>query len=346
MLSGLVPGVARDLSVSVAAAASLTSAYAIGMVLGAPVMALWSARWPRRRALLVFLSVFVAVHVIGAVTTSFPVLFGTRVVGAVVNAGFLAVAMSVVVAAKGPRATSVVVAAVTLSCVVGVPAGAVLAEWAGWRSAFWAVAVLCLPAFVFRFPATPSGHASVSHELRVLRLGSVRVALGLAVLVNAATFATFAYLAVLAEVVSPPLLLAAFGIGAFCGVTVAGRVGERVRWQAVAACAAGWAVLALVGDHPVALVVVTVVQGGLSFGVGSALVTAIVRAAADAPALGGAFATAALNVGAVAGPLLAGLAGHRSAPWTSAVLTTAALVTVLAARPGATRPRPPSPAPR
>lgn len=72
MLAGLVPGIAHDMSVSVAAAASLTSAYAIGMIVGAPPMAALSARWPRRRALAGFLAAFIVVHVIGAVTASFP----------------------------------------------------------------------------------------------------------------------------------------------------------------------------------------------------------------------------------------------------------------------------------
>jgi DHA1 family chloramphenicol resistance protein-like MFS transporter len=122
MLSGLVPALARELSVGVAAAASLTSAYAIGMVVGAPVMAALSARWPRRRALAMFLVAFVAVHVVGALTNDFAVLFGTRIVAAVTNAGFLAVAMSTV--AGTTRGTSILIGGVTLSCVVGVPGGA------------------------------------------------------------------------------------------------------------------------------------------------------------------------------------------------------------------------------
>ncbi|MBI0381889.1 MFS transporter, partial [Streptomyces albiflaviniger] len=169
MLSGLVPGIARGLSVSVGAAASLTSAYAIGMIVGAPVMAALSARWPRRRALAGFLAAFVVVHVIGAVTTEFAVLFGTRVIAAIVNAGFLAVAMStataLVPAEQRGRATAVLLSGVTLSCVAGVPAGALLGDWSGWRSAFWAVAALCLPALALVFrqaPADAADRAGVS----------------------------------------------------------------------------------------------------------------------------------------------------------------------------------------
>lgn len=356
MLAGLVPGIARDMSVSVGAAASLTSAYAVGMIVGAPVMAALSARWPRRRALAGFLAAFVVVHVIGAVTTSFPVLFGTRIVAAIVNAGFLAVAMSVaaglVAPARRARATATLVSGVTLSCVVGVPAGALLGDWAGWRSVFWAVAALCLPALALVFRSAPSsaaGHREavpMTRELRELRSRRVRLALTLAALVNGATFATFAYLAVIATDVAHlpdiavPGLLAAFGAGAFLGVTTAGRVGDgrlgRGLIRTLCALPVGWAVLAATGAHPVALFAGAVVQGGLSFGTGSALVHHVMSAASRASTLSGAFATAGLNTGAFLGPLLAGLAteathDHRLAVWVSTSLAAAAALLALAA---------------
>ncbi|MFE0693237.1 MFS transporter [Streptomyces sp. NPDC058869] len=159
MLSGLLTGIAADLDVSLSAAGLLTSAFAVGMVVGAPLMALFSRAWPRRRALLLFLAVFVAVHAVGALTSSYGVLLATRFVGALANAGFWAVALSTAVAMapdrlKG-RAAAVVVGGVTIACVVGVPAGAVLGERWGWRSAFWAVAIVSLPAFAAVLRAIP-----------------------------------------------------------------------------------------------------------------------------------------------------------------------------------------------
>nr|WP_225994247.1 Cmx/CmrA family chloramphenicol efflux MFS transporter [Actinomadura rudentiformis] len=353
MVSGLVPGIARDLSVSVGAAASLTSAYAIGMIVGAPVMAALSARWPRRRALATFLAAFVVVHVIGAVTTDFMVLFATRALAAIVNAGFLAVAMSVATGMVAPekqgRATAVLVSGVTLSCVAGVPAGALLGDVAGWRSVFWAVGALCLPALALVFRSAPADAAgkdvSVRQEARALRSRPVRRAMVLAAVVNGATFATFAYLAVIATDVAHlperavPGLLAAFGAGAFAGVVAAGRSGVR-RGLVLAVCvlAGGWAALALTSAHAVPLFTLAVVQGGLSFGIGSALISRVMHTASDAPSLNGSFATVALNVGAFAGPLLAGIASettgdHRSAIWVSAVLAALAIVAVGRRRP-------------
>ncbi|GGP95581.1 Cmx/CmrA family chloramphenicol efflux MFS transporter [Streptomyces roseolilacinus] len=363
MLSGLVPGIARDLRVSVGAAASLTSAYAIGMMAGAPVMAALSARWPRRRALAGFLTAFVVVHAVGAVTADFAVLFATRVVAAIANAGFLAVAMSaaasLVPPAKRARATAVLLSGVTLSCVAGVPAGAWLGHWSGWRAAFWAVAVLCLPALAFVFRSAPADAAhrrdvSVRREVRALRTRPVRVALVLAAAVNGATFATFAYLAVLTTDVARlpegavPALLAGFGAGAFAGVTVAGRTGDgRLRRGVVVSLCVlplGWAALASAGARSAALfAVLVVVQGGLSFGVGATLVNRVMHVASDAPSMGGSFATVALNAGAFLGPLLAGAVtgttgDHRDAAWVSAALAATALAVAAVARSGAARP--------
>lgn len=356
MLSGLVPGIARDLSVSVGAAASLTSAYAIGMIVGAPVMAALSARWPRRRALAGFLTTFVFVHVIGAVATDFAVLFGTRIVAAIVNAGFLAVAMGVATArvtpARQARATAVLLSGVTLSCVVGVPAGALLGNWAGWRSAFWAVAVLCLPALALVFRSAPVDAArrhdvAVRREVRALKSRSVQLALTLAAVVNGATFATFAYLAVIATDVTHlpagavPGLLAAFGVGAFIGVNAAGRMADGQLRQgvilALGALPVGWAVLAMTSTQTAPLFIVTIIQGGLSFGVGSTLVNRVMHVASDAPSLNGAFATVGLNAGAFLGPLLAGAAtgvtgDNRDAVWVSAALAAMAIALIAASR--------------
>ncbi|GAB3745265.1 MFS transporter [Amycolatopsis oliviviridis] len=352
MASGLVPGIAGDLSVPVGAAAALTSAYAVGMIVGAPAMAVLSARWPRRRALAGFLTAFVVVHVIGAVTKSFPVLFGTRIIAAIVNAGFLAVAMPVAIAlaskGKQARATAVLLAGITLSCVAGVPAGAILGDLAGWRSAFWAVAALCLPALVLVFRSAPAAAAdpqeiSIRREAREVKTPPVRHAMILGALVNGATFATFAFLAVIAtDVARLPSgavsgLLAAFGVGAFLGVTVAGRTGdgELNRGLVLALCAlpVGWAVLAATGAQPIALFVVATVQGGLSFFCGSTLVARVMHVAPGAPTLAGSFATVALNAGAFLGPVLAGLVtgatgDYRHAAWVSAALTVVPLLLV------------------
>lgn len=313
MLAGLVPGIAAALDVSMAQAGYLTSAFAAGMVVGAPLMAALARRWRPRTALLGFLAVFVAVHVAGGLTTSFAVLLGTRVVAAVANAGFLAVAMTAATRLVPPertgRALAVLLGGTTIACVFGIPGGALLDAAFGWRSAFWAVAALCLPAFaaLWWVPGSAAGSvAGLRAEFAELRhLGGVLL---LGALVNAATFGVFTYLAPLADGIAPaPLVLAAFGVGCFAGVLTAGRLADRWPGRVVAVggvlLLAGWTALAL---FPAALAVLAFPQGALSFAVGGTVITRIMRRATGAPTMAGAYATAAFNVGATAGPVLAG----------------------------------------
>ncbi|MFI7445046.1 MFS transporter [Nonomuraea indica] len=411
MLSGLVPDIAHDLRVSVPAAGALTSAYAAGMVVGAPLMAVMALRWSRRRALLTFLSAFLLVHVVGAVTTSFGVLLATRAVGALAGAGFLAVAVATAAGMVAPdakgRATSVLLGGVTVACVAGVPAGALLGQVWGWRSAFWAVALICVPALVAivrsippdrSLPpsrSVPPGHigptggadgasgpdasgpgasgpgasgpgvsgpgaagsgasgggasgGGVRGEARALRDRRLLAVLLLGALVNGATFCAFTYLAPLVTAVTGlgahavPVVLALFGAGSFAGVTVAGRLSDRWPGRVLAiggvALLLGWVTLAFAAGNPVVTCVLAFVQGALSFGVGSALIAQALYAAAGAPTLAGAFATAALNVGATVGPWAGGAAigaglGFRGPLWVSAALVAVALVLALISRP-------------
>lgn len=357
MLSGLVSGIAADLGVSLPAAGLLTSAFAVGMVIGAPLTALLSRTWPRRRALLFFLSVFVAVHVIGALTPGYGVLLATRVVGALANAGFWAVALMTALAMVEPharaRATAVVVGGVTVACVVGVPAGAALGSLWGWRSAFWAVALVSVPALVALARVVPAGRPDTGGtgargELRSLGRPRLLLTLLVMALVQGATFCTFSYLEPLVTRVTGfgsawvPAVLALFGVGSFIGVTVAGRIaGTRpaaLIGFGTAGLLLGWAALALTAGSPAATLVLVLCQGALAFATGTALITRVVHLAPDAPTMAGSFATAAFNVGAALGPWLGGLAigaglGLRAPLWVSALLTAGALGLAAVLRP-------------
>lgn len=344
MLSGLGPDIAHDLGVSIPTTGWLTSAFAVGMVVGAPAIAVLGARWPRRRTLLVTLTVFLLVHVIGALTTSFTILLITRVLAALANAGFLAIALATATSlvrpdAKG-RATSVLLGGTTLACIAGVPGGALLGQQFGWRSAFWAVAIISLPALIAILRAVPAVRTTgaVPHGLRVHKRLVVLLILG--ALVNGATFCSFTYLApVLTEVTGlragwVPAMLALFGLGSFAGVTLAGRYADRRETRPVFVAGGtlllGWVVFAMTASIPVAAVVLVLAQGLLSFAVGSTLISYALYAASESPVLAGGLATASLNVGAALGPVLGGVAigltGYRAPLWASALLVGTALL--------------------
>ncbi|MCT4351989.1 MFS transporter [Streptomyces sp. Je 1-79] len=356
MLSGLLPDIAQDLGVSIPLAGSLTSAFAVGMIVGAPLTALLASRWSRRTALTVLLGTFLLVHVLGALTPDFGVLLAGRVVAALANAGFLAVALVAATDMVGPeargRATAVLLGGTTLACVVGVPGGALLGHLWGWRTAFWAVALLSVPALVAIARAVPNtgpGPAvrGARPELRLLRRPRPLVTLLVCALANGAMFCGFTYLAPVVTDVTGlasgwvPALLALFGAGSFAGVVLAGRLADARPLALVAGCgtgaAAGWSLFALTAGNAAATVALVVLLGALSFALGSTLITRALRAAAaEAPTLAGAFVVSALNIGAAVGPWLGAAVigaghGYRAPLWTSALLTALALATAAAA---------------
>ena len=332
MLAGLVPDISTYFGVSVGTAGLLTSAFAAGMVIGAPAMAALTRRLPVKSTLLGCVTVFAAAHVVGALTPDFTVLFITRVIAAIVNAGFLAVALGAATKLVAPdakgRAVAILLAGTTVATVAGVPAGAVLGTALGWQSTFWAIALLCVPAaigiaagFTHQSDEARRGRAvftSLRAELSQLASPRLVLTMLLAALVNAGTFSTLTFLAPIVTHtaglsqwwVSVALVL--FGVGSFIGVTVAGRLSDaRPRIVIVgggSVLVLGWVALALFATNPVALLGLVFTQGVVGFAVGSTLITRVLYAAASAPTMAGSYATAALNVGAAVGPVLAAAA--------------------------------------
>lgn len=357
MLAGLLAGIASDLSVSIPQAGLLTSAFAVGMVVGAPLMAALGRRWSPRAALSGFLLVFIMMHVVGALTDSFAVLLATRVIAAFTNAGFLAVTLStvsaIVPANRISRALAVILGGTTLALVAGVPAGAAVGAMLDWRAALWGVALISVPALIAVALRTPTRAASgpattvgsLRGELHVLRRRSLLVPLTVGALVNAATFCAFTYLAPLVtesaglDAATVPIVLAVFGFGSFIGVWSAGRFGDRHADRIIrvggALLVLGWAGFAALSSLPVGLFAFSFAQGALSFAVGSSLIAISIRAADGAPTMSGSYATASLNVGAMVGPIVGGLAYATSLGTAGPLVVSAGLVlTALALTPG------------
>lgn len=360
MLAGLVEDIAASCDISVGTAGLLTSAFAVGMVIGAPTMAAFTRRLPARATLLGCVVLFAVAHVIGALTVEFTVLFGTRLVAALANAGFLAVALStatkLVAANQMGRAVAVLLSGTTVATVAGVPAGALLGSALGWQSTFWAIALLCIPAAVGiagGIPARPpAGHTSIDAVARpslrteLAELASPRliVAMILAALINTGTFATLTFLAPIVTDVAGlsewwvALALVLFGFGSFIGVTVAGRLSDHRPRLVITGggimLLLGWIAMAAFATHPVVLLSLVLVQGILGFAVGSTLISRVLYAATGAPTMGGSYATAALNIGAAIGPAIAAATlttrlGDLGPVWVAVSATAVALALAL-----------------
>lgn len=347
MLGGLLDDIAADFDTTVPRAGLLTSAFAVGMIVGAPTMAIATRRLPPRLALSVFSILFIAMHVIGATTNSYAMLFTSRVAAAFANAGFLAVTLATVTALVAPdrtsRAIATILAGTTLALVLGVPAGTLIGALVDWRAALWGVALLSVPALAAVAIAAPDrrntlSHTSLTAELVALQSRPLIRVLILCAVVNSATFCAFTYLAPIVtertglQPVHVPPVLALFGVGALCGVWATGRFADRhasaILLVAGVTSLAGWCLFAALAQFTAAVFALAFVQGGLSFALGSTLVGQVMHAAAKAPTMSGSYATASLNIGAAAGPVLGGWAYNSTLGPVGPLLASAALTAV------------------
>jgi DHA1 family chloramphenicol resistance protein-like MFS transporter len=355
MLAGLLPEMAADLGVSVPDAGLLISAFAIGMLAGAPVLAVLTLRWPQRRALLAFLGIFALTHAVSALTPGYGTLFAMRVVGAFVYAGFWAVAAATAVSlvprdARG-KAMGIVAGGLTVAAIVGLPAGTVIGQHLGWRSAFWAVAAmsaLAMAGVAATIPAGVSGGEAprVRDELRAVAVPRLWVLYGTTALATSGLLVTFGYLgALLTETAGiaerwVPAVLALYGVGALIGITAGGRTADR--W-AVPTLYAGFAgltavsvLLALTAESPVPVVALVFLLGLAGFGTNPSLNSRAFGMVDGAATLVAAGNVVAFNIGITAGPWLGGLAidagkGYASTAWIGAGLAAAALAAVAVA---------------
>ncbi|MFE9579710.1 Cmx/CmrA family chloramphenicol efflux MFS transporter [Nocardia sp. NPDC006044] len=351
MLSGLLTELSTDLGVTIPQAGLLISAFAIGMLIGAPILAVTTLRLPRRSALLAFLAVFVGAHVVGALTSDYWVLFGTRVVGAFVYAGFWSVAATTAIGlvpanARG-KAMSIVAGGLTIATVIGLPAGTAIGQHLGWRAAFWAVAIMSVLAMIGVLAKIPAGRTEIRPDLRkeLRSIADPRLWLSYSTtaLSTAALMVTFAYLGALLSKTTGladgwiPIVLVVYGIGSFLGIVVGGRTADahpiRTLYLGFTGVIITSILLALTAEHPAPVVALTFLLGAFGFGTNPTLNSRVFNLAADGPTLAPAFNVSSFNLGITVGPWLGGLAigaglGYASVAWIGAAIGLAAVGTV------------------
>ncbi|MGW7314355.1 Cmx/CmrA family chloramphenicol efflux MFS transporter [Streptomyces sp. NPDC054854] len=357
MLSGLLPPIAADMGVTIPQAGLLISAFAIGMVVGAPLLAVATLRLPRRTTLIALIIVFGLGQVAGALAPSYGLLFASRVVSALACAGFWAVGAAVAIAMvdkdQRARAMAVMIGGLSIANVLGVPAGAFLGEHLGWRSAFWsvgaasAVALVGILALIPRIPL-PDEKPRLGRELRIYRDRQVWLSIGVTALAAGGIFCAFSYLSPLLTDVAGldskwvPWILGLFGVGALIGTTIGGRVADAhlfgVMIWGVTASTVFLAALALLASVQVAAVALSFLMGVSAFFTAPALNARMFNVAGAAPTLAGATTTAAFNLGNTGGPWLGGTVidagwGFSATAWAGAAMTLTAIgLTLIALR--------------
>ncbi|MFF5156720.1 MFS transporter [Streptomyces sp. NPDC000348] len=340
---GLLPQIADGVGVSVPDAGNLVSAYALGVVVGAPVLTGIGARVPHKRLLLLLSGLFVVGNVASALAPTYGLLFGARFLtglphGALFGVGAV-VASRLVAPERAARAVSRMFLGLTVANIVGVPAGTALGQHLGWRSAFLAIAVIglaALAALTLFVPHQPrGGQSGVRHELRAM--GNRQVAIGLAVAVVGfgGFFAVYSYLVpILTNVTgisesSTTLVLALYGVGMTLGTLVAGPLTDRALRPTLYAGLALLAAALVTFSFTVhstwpALVTITFI-GALGSFITTPVQMLLMAKAKDAPTMAAASNHSAFNLANAGGAWLGGLALSAGWGWTSPALVGAAL---------------------
>ncbi len=351
---GLLPQITRGLDVSIPAGGHVISAYAVGVVVGAPLLAFFGARWPRRGLLLALMAAYALFNALSALAPGFGSLVVARFFDGLPHGGYFGVA-SLVAASLAPegrkgRAVASVMLGLSVANVVGVPAATWLGQQVGWRAAYLACALIALAtiAMIIAFVPTSPGdpHATGRRELAALRKPQVWLTLAAGAIGFGGLFAVYSYIAPtitevggLAESVVPIFLLA-FGLGMVAGTWLAGELADWSVFGSLLGSGVGSVLVLLVffvaAPHgwwalPVVFTITVL---------GSVLVVnlqlRLMDVAGEAQTLGAAMNHASLNVANALGAWLGGLViaagyGFRSPALVGAALAVAGVVVLVIA---------------
>ncbi len=352
VIMGLLPEVATDLGVTIPAAGMLVSAYALGVAVGGPFLAVATAKLPRKTTLAWLMGLFILGNIGCALAPDYGWLMAARVLTSFCHAAFFGigavVATQVVAPHKRAQAMSMMFAGLTLANVLGVPLGTLLGQHTGWRSTFWAVSVIGVLAMAAVLRWVPALRQALSGsalgEFRVLRHTQVWLALGMSMLASTAMFTMFTYITpILRDVtgiapqnVSYVLLLC--GVGLTIGNLLGGRLAD---WRLMPSLMCIFAAIAVVlatfsatSQWVWPAVATLVLWGVVSFATGAPLQVRVVSQAGDASSLASTLNIGAFNLGNALGAWLGGAAiaanwSLRSLPLLAAGVALAALALTL-----------------
>jgi DHA1 family inner membrane transport protein len=350
---GLLPDIAAGVDASIPSAGHLISAYALGVVVGAPVIAALGARLPRRPLAMALMTAFVVGNALSALAPGYGTLLLARFVAGLPHGAYFGVA-SLIAAALVPeglrgRAVSSVVLGLAVSNVAGVPAATWLGQNLGWRSAYWAVVVigaLTVLAVLLVVPSVPGrAEATIRSELGALRRPQVILTLLFGIVGFGGMFALYSYIAPLFTEVAGssagfvPVGLLIFGAGMVLGTALAGQLADRALFPsllgsvvALGLCLVG---VVVVAGHPGTLVVAAFLAATASSVLAVCLQLRLMEVAGDAQMLGAALNHSALNLANALGAWLGGLVitagyGYRAPSAVGAGLAAVGLVFLLA----------------
>jgi DHA1 family inner membrane transport protein len=321
---GLLPVIAADLGVSIPSAGLLISAYALGVMIGAPLMTLTTSRVPRRALLIGLAGIFTAGNLLAAISDSYGMLLVARILTSFNHGAFFGVgsivAAGLVPAERRAGAVAAMFMGLTIANVVGVPLATWAGEHLGWRASFWGIAalgVVTMVALRLTLPNLPAPReANALAELRVLARGRVLGALALTVVGSSAMFTVFTYIVpILRDATHASLgfitaMLVTYGVGLTVGNWLGGKFADRsvdrTLIVTLASLSAVLVMFAALMPHAGPSSVLIFLWGVASFALVPPLQVRVMTAAADAPNLASAVNIGAFNLGNAFGAALGG----------------------------------------
>ncbi|MEB3371952.1 MFS transporter [Saccharopolyspora mangrovi] len=354
--NGLLPLISSDLGISVSLAGWVTTSFALGAVIGGPIVAAATLRLPRKTLVIGLTLVFLVANAVTASGGSLLVVALSRALAGAMLGGFLGTAITIarglVAPSKQATAIAVVFTGFTTSNVIAVPLGNLAGRAAGWSAAFWLVSALAAVGVVAMWLVLPSapGGAAEDRGFGVLRNGRLWTLFLAISLGYGGLFVVHTYIAPFLISVTGvsqgavTWLLLLFGVGLIVGNSLGGRYADRSVTRTVVVILSGLVVslLALwaLGSLLPAVIVLLVLLGGTGFGMVPPLQSYVLQVAGTASALVSALAAAAFNFGvafgsAVGGTVLARTLDYPVLAVVGAAMTALGLVAFLATRPGA-----------
>ena len=333
-IMGLLPVVARDIGVSIPEAGHVISAYALGVVVGAPVIAVLAARLSRRMLLLALMTAFAAGNVASALAPHYGWLVVLRFLTGLPHGAYFGVASLVAAKIAQPnqraRAVGRVMLGLAVATLLGVPLATSLGQTLGWRAAFAAVGVIGALAIllIWRFVPADAADADASpfRELGALRRLQVWLTLGIGAVGSGGMFAVFSYITpTLVNVAGirealVPFVLCVFGTGMIIGNVAGSRLADRALLPTIGGLlvwnATVLGLLVFTAGHAW-LAVANVLLIGTGFAVVPGLQTRLMDVAADAQTLAAALNHSAFNIANALGAWTGGLAIAAGYGWTS-----------------------------
>lgn len=334
VIMGLLPEVARDIGVSIPQAGHVISAYALGVVIGAPVLAVLAAGWNRRALLIALMGIYALGNFASALAPGYLSLNLMRFLTGLPHGTYFGVAALVAATLAPPgaraRAVGLVMLGLTGATLVGVPIAATLGQYFSWRAAFVFVGFIAVLAMVMvrrgvpDMPATAG--ASPLRELDALRRPQVWLTLGIGAIGFGGMFAVFSYIKpTLTEVAGlsvghVPFVLALFGLGMVAGNLVGARLADKSLMRTIGGLLV-WSVAVLVlfvfaAQHVVTAAIATFLIGTV-VAIGPALQIRLMDVAGEAQTLAAALNHSAFNMANALGAWLGGLAISAGLGWTS-----------------------------